>query len=258
MSWIDTHAHLAEAEFEQDIQEVIQRAKDANIKRIILIGCQLEGAKRALALAAIDPIFKVAVGFHPEDVLSLSEKDWIAMEAMMRDPLCIAIGEIGLDFYWDKDPEHHQVQEAVFIRQIQLANTLNKPILIHSRDAIQKTHDLLKSHPAKRKGIMHCYSSSLQMAQAFIKLGYMISLAGPVTFKNAHIPVEVATGIDLDYLMIETDSPYLTPHPYRGKRNESAYVTVIGEKIAQLRAISPEFLQEKLEENYVKLFGNDV
>jgi TatD DNase family protein len=257
MSWTDTHAHLAEPEFELDIQDVIQRAKDANIKRIILIGCQLEGAKRALALAATDPLFKVAVGFHPEDVLSLNEQDWIAMEAMMRDPLCIAIGEIGLDFYWDKDPEHHQVQEAVFIRQIELANALNKPILIHSRDAIQKTHDLLKTHPVKRTGIMHCYSSSLQMAQAFIKLGYMISLAGPVTFKNAHIPVEVATGIDLDHLLIETDSPYLTPHPYRGKRNESAYVKVIGEKIALLRGISPELLQEKLEENYVKLFGNN-
>lgn len=258
MSWIDTHAHLAEAEFEQDIQAVIQRAKDAKIQRIILIGCQLDGAKRALALAATDPIFKVAVGFHPEDVLSLSEADWVAMEAMMRDPLCVAIGEIGLDFYWDKDPAHHLIQEAVFIRQIELANTLNKPILIHSRDAIQKTHDLLKSHPVKRTGIMHCYSSSLQMAQAFIKLGYFISLAGPVTFKNAHIPVEVATGIDLDHLLIETDSPYLTPHPHRGKRNESAYVALIGEKIAQLRDISPELLQEKLAQNYHRLFENDV
>lgn len=254
MSWIDTHAHLAESDFDQDIQEVIQRAKAADVSRIILIGCHLEGAKRALALAATDPIFKVAVGFHPEDVLNLKETQWAEMETMMRDPLVIAIGEIGLDFYWDKDPGHHQIQQDVFLRQIDLANTLNKPILIHSRDSIQKTHDLLKRHPVKRKGIMHCYSSSLEMAKEFIKLGYYISLAGPVTFKNAHVPVEVAIGIDLDHLLIETDSPYLTPHPYRGKRNESAYVKVTGEKVAELRQISAEALQAKLLENYLKLF----
>jgi len=254
MSWIDTHAHLAEADFEQDIQAVIQRAKAADVSRIILIGCQIEGAKRALALAATNPIFKVAVGFHPEDVLNLTETDWLEMETMMKDPLVIAIGEIGLDFYWDKDADHHQIQEDVFKRQIDLANTLNKPILIHSRDSIQRTYDLLKSHPVTRKGIMHCYSSSLEMAREFIKLGYYISLAGPVTFKNAHVPVDVATGIDLDHLLIETDSPYLTPHPFRGKRNESAYVKVTGEKVAALRGITSDELQAKLHENYLKLF----
>jgi len=252
MSWRDTHAHLAEAEFDQDILEVIQRAKTADVKRIILIGCQIEGAKRALALAKRDPIFKVAIGFHPEDVLTLSETDWNEMEEMMRNPLTIAIGEIGLDFYWDKDPLHHQIQETVFLRQIELANTLNKPILIHSRDSIQKTYDLLKAHPVKRTGIMHCFSSSLEMALEFIKLGYYISLAGPVTFKNAHVPVSVAKGIPLDHLLIETDSPYLTPHPYRGHRNESAYVKITGEKIAELRGIESEFLQKTLEDNYQK------
>jgi TatD DNase family protein len=254
MSWIDTHAHLAEDDFDQDIQDVITRAKAADVSRIILIGCQIQGAKRALALAATDPIFKVAVGFHPEDVLNLTEEDWSEMETIMRDSMVIAIGEIGLDFYWDKDPKHHQIQEDVFIRQIDLANKLNKPILIHSRDSIQKTYDLLKSHPVNKKGIMHCYSSSLEMAKEFIKLGYYISLAGPVTFKNAHVPVEVAMGINLDHLMIETDSPYLTPHPFRGKRNESAYVKVTGEKVAELRGITPEALQAKLLENYEKLF----
>lgn len=254
MSWTDTHAHLAEAEFDNDIQEVIARAKAADVKRIILIGCQLEGAQRALRLAETDPLFKVAVGFHPEDVLSLTEEDWKAMETMMRRPEVIAIGEIGLDFYWDKDPAHHAIQEAVFLRQIDLANALDKPILIHSRDSIQRTHDLLKEHPVKRTGIMHCYSGSVEMANAFIKLGYYISLAGPVTFKNAHVPVEVATRIDLDHLFIETDSPYLTPHPYRGKRNESAYVGLVGEKTAALKGLPVSQIQEKLEANYVKLF----
>lgn len=254
MSWTDTHAHLAEAEFDSDINDVIQRAKAADLKRIILIGCQLEGAKRALALAKTDPLFKVAIGFHPEDVLNLTQEDWDEMERMMKDPLVIAIGEIGLDFYWDKDPSHHLIQEDVFKRQIDLANALNKPILIHSRDSIQKTCDLLRDHPAHRKGIMHCYSGSLEMAREFIKLGYYISLAGPVTFKNAHVPVEVATHIALDRLLIETDSPYLTPHPFRGKRNESAYVVLTGEKIAQLRQISTKELQDQLEHNYKTLF----
>jgi len=254
MSWIDTHAHLAEDDFDQDIQDVIARAKAADVSRIILIGCQIQGAKRALALAAVNSVFRVAVGFHPEDVLNLTEAEWTEMETMMKDPLVIAIGEIGLDFYWDKDPKHHLIQEAVFKRQIDLANKLNKPILIHSRDSIQKTYDLLKSHLVNRKGIMHCYSSSLEMAKEFIKLGYFISLAGPVTFKNAHVPVEVAMGIDLDHLMIETDSPYLTPHPFRGKRNESAYVKVTGEKIAELRKITSEELQAQLSVNYGKLF----
>lgn len=254
MSWTDTHAHLGESEFDSDIQDVIDRAKTAQVKRIILIGCQIEGAKRALALAKKDPIFKVAVGFHPEDVLALTQEDWTEMETMMKDPLVIAIGEIGLDFYWDKDPNHHAIQETVFLRQIDLANALNKPILIHTRDAIQKTYDLLKTHPVQRKGIMHCYSGSLEMAREFVKLGYYISLAGPVTFKNAHVPVDVATHIDLDHLLIETDSPYLTPHPFRGKRNESAYVVLTGEKIAQLRQLGLEVFQEKLEANYVKLF----
>jgi len=254
MSWSDTHAHLAEKEFEDDIQDVILRAKASDIKRIILIGCQIEGAKRALALAKTDPIFKVTIGFHPEDVLTLTENDWTEMETMMKDPLVIAIGEIGLDFYWDKDPLHHEIQEKVFLRQIDLANSLNKPILMHSRDSIQKTYDLLKTHPVLRTGIMHCFSSSLEMAKEFIKLGYMISLAGPVTFKNAHVPVSVAMGIDLNYLLIETDSPYLTPHPFRGKRNESAYVKHTGEKIAELREISSESLQDILEKNYLRMF----
>ena len=258
MSWTDTHAHLAEAEYDHDIHEVIERAKAADVQRIILIGCQVAGAKRALALAKTDPLFKVAVGFHPEDVLNLTEADWIDMEIMMRDPLTIAIGEIGLDFYWDKDETHHRLQEDVFIRQLALANTLNKPVLIHSRDAIQKTYDLLKLHPVNRTGIMHCFSSSLEMAIAFIKLGYTISLAGPVTFKNAHIPVDVAKGIDLTHLLIETDSPYLTPHPYRGQRNESANVTLIGEKIAQLREIDLELFQNILEKNYQKLFESPI
>lgn len=253
--WTDTHAHLAEPEYDTDRSEVIQRAKDAGIGRIVLIGCGIVGAQKALALAETDDLFYAVVGFHPEEVLSLSEADWPVMEALMRHPKVIAIGEIGLDFYWDKDPDHHRIQEAVFIRQLHLANALNKPVVIHSRDAIQRTFDCLKQHPVKRTGIMHCYSGSLEMAKAFIKLGYFISLAGPVTFKNAHVPVDVAMGIEVDHLLIETDSPYLAPHPHRGKRNEPAYVKVTAERIATLKNLSISDLEAKLEQNYSKLFN---
>ena len=253
--WTDTHAHLAEPDYDADRMEVIQRAKDAGVGRIVLIGCGIVGAQRALALAETDDLFQAVVGFHPEEVLTRSEADWPIMEGLMRHPKVIAIGEIGLDFYWDKDPGHHHIQEDVFLRQLDLANRMNKPVVIHSRDAIQRTHDLLKLHPVKRTGIMHCYSGSLEMAKAFIKLGYYISLAGPVTFKNAHVPVEVVLGIEVDHLLIETDSPYLAPHPYRGKRNEPAYVKVTAERISTLKNVPLSDLELKLEQNYIKLFN---
>jgi len=252
--WIDTHAHLAEKEFEDDILEVIQRAKDRNVLTILLIGVGIEGARKALALSELDSIFKVALGFHPEEVLQIQSSDWIEMETMMADPRVIAIGEIGLDFYWDKNPDHHLLQEAMFIRQIELANLLHKPILVHSRDAIQRTYDIMKSVPSLKSGILHCFSSSLEMAQAFIKLGYYISLAGPVTFKNAHVPKEVAQGIDLNYLLIETDSPYLSPHPLRGMRNESAHLIETAAVIAQLKGLTLDQLMEALYLNFNRLF----
>lgn len=253
--WIDTHAHLAEKEFEDDILEVIKRAKALNIHKILLIGVGLEGAKKALDLASTDLIFDVAVGFHPEEVMNIQEEDWDVMERYMEDPRVVAIGEIGLDFYWDKDPEHHLKQEELFIRQIELANTLHKPILVHSRDAIQKTYDVMKAVPTHKKGILHCYSGSLEMAREFVKLGYHISLAGPVTFKNAHTPKEVAMGIDLNHLHIETDSPYLSPHPLRGMRNESAHLIETAAVVAALKGITLEALQTALYENYENLFS---
>jgi len=251
--WIDTHAHLADSEFDEDRSDVIQRAKEAGLGKIVLIGCDVEGAKRALKLAYTDDLFDVAIGFHPEGVLD--DRDEASMFELMKDPKVKLIGEIGLDFYWDKDPEHHKLQEALFIKQIEWANQLNKPISIHMRDASKRTYDLLKMHPVNRGGIMHCYSGSVEMAREYIKLGFYISLAGPVTFKNAHIPKDVAREISLEWLLIETDSPYLAPHPYRGKRNESAYVVETAKVIADLREIPLETLEESLSSNYQRLIG---
>ena len=252
--WVDSHAHLAEEDYDSDRNEVIQRAKDAGIGKILLIGCGIAGAKRALSVALTDEIFDAAVGFHPEDIENLSDADWTLMEEMASHPRTVAIGEIGLDFYWHHEPEHHQLQKEIFTRQIDLANRLGKPILIHTRDAIQQTLQLLKTHPVDKKGIMHCYSGSVEMAIEFVKLGYLISLAGPVTFKNAVVPKEVAKAIDLDHLMIETDSPYLTPMPFRGKRNESSYVVNVAKEICQLKAIDEVKLKTSVWKNYNHLF----
>lgn len=249
--WIDTHAHLADSEFNEDRNEVIQRAKTAGLGKIVLIGCDVEGAKRTLKLAYTDDMFDVAIGFHPEGVLE--DRDEASMFELMKDPKVKLIGEIGLDFYWDKDPEHHKLQEALFIKQIDWANQLNKPISIHMRDASKKSFDILKTHPVQRGGVMHCYSGSVEMAREFIKLGYYISLAGPVTFKNAHIPKDVAREIPLEWLLIETDSPYLAPHPLRGKRNESSYVVETAKVIAEIRGIPLEDLESSLETNYKRL-----
>ena len=162
----------------------------------------------------------------------------------------MAIGEIGLDYYWEKD--NHKSQQELFIKQIELAEKLNKPIIVHSRDALQDTFDIMKNY--KVKGVLHSYSGSIEMAKEFTKLGYYISLAGPVTFKNAVKPKEVATLVDIDKLLIETDCPYLTPVPFRGKRNEPMYVKHTGKYIAQLRNMDEKDLQKQLCVNYDNLF----
>lgn len=255
MFWIDTHAHLAGEEFKDDIQDVILRAKEVGVGTILLIGVGVEGSKRALALAKTDSIFKVAVGFHPEEVDEIKTSDWPIMIEMMERKEVIAIGEIGLDHYWVKDHEVHKRQEELFIKQIEIANRLNKPILVHMRDASEVTYHILKEHKAIASGILHCYSGSLEMAREYIKCGYDISLAGPVTFKNAHTPKEVAQFVDLNHLHIETDAPYLSPTPHRGKRNESSYVIETAAIIASLRNIPLDDLKKTLFNNFNRLFN---
>lgn len=254
MYWIDTHAHLAESEFKEDIQEVIQRAQEVGVGIILLIGVGIEGGQRALALAQTNPIFKVAVGFHPEEVDDIKEADWSVMLEMMQSDDVIAIGEIGIDHYWVKDTEQHKRQEALFIKQIEIANKLNKPILVHMREASEVTLRIMRKHKAVASGILHCYSGSLELAREFIKAGYDISLAGPTTFKNALTPKEVAEHIDLNHLHIETDAPYLAPTPHRGKRNESAYVIETAAVIAALRNIPLAELKKALYKNFKTLF----
>lgn len=249
--WLDSHAHIFSEDFE-DVYEIIKNAKEAGLVRILVVCTTLEECEKAIELAQTEKMLDVAVGFHPCDILECSSDMWNKLEKLAHNPTVVAVGEIGLDTYWN--PETLPQQKEAFIRQIELANRVKKPILVHSREAIQDTYQLMKEHPAQQGGILHCFSSSAEMAMEFIRLGYMISLAGPVTFKNAKTPKEVAKTIPLDHLLIETDCPYLTPHPYRGKRNEPKYVVITGKEISELRNISEEELQEAVLANYNRLF----
>ena len=250
MGWIDSHCHIIDEAFSDDFDEIIKRIEENNIERCMIVCCYDHEYDKAIALAKKDSRFDVAVGIHPSDVKKLNDDIWNKFIEYSNNPYVKAIGEIGLDYYWDKDNKDDQ--KDIFIRQIEIANKLNKPILVHSRDAMQDTFDIMKKYPTK--GVMHCYSGSREMAKEFMKLGYYLSLGGPVTYKNANEPKEVAKIIDNDKILIETDCPYLTPVPFRGKRNEPSYVIYTGKYISELRNVDEDVLQSQLVNNYDRLF----
>jgi TatD DNase family protein len=252
VGWIDSHAHIAYEEYQEDFNQIIERAKDHDVSRIMIVTLSEEETKRAITLNKQYEMFDVAYGFHPSDIDTIPENGFSILEDHLRQGKLSAVGEIGLDYYWHKD--NKEEQKSVFIRQIELANQHGVPIIVHMRDAAQDTLEILKTYPPTSGGIMHCYSGSVEMAHEFIRCGMYISLAGPVTFKNAHTPKEVAKSVPLDRLLIETDCPYLTPHPFRGKKNEPSMVELVGLEIARLRDTDPEFLMERLAENYRRLF----
>lgn len=250
MGWIDSHCHIIDEAFSDDFDEIIKRIEENNIERCMIVCCYDHEYDKAIALAKKDSRFDVAVGIHPSDVKKLNDDIWNKFIEYSRNPYVKAIGEIGLDYYWDKDNKDDQ--KDIFIKQIEIANKLNKPILVHSRDAMQDTFDIMKKYPAK--GVMHCYSGSREMAKEFMKLGYYLSLGGPVTYKNANEPKEVAKIIDNDKILIETDCPYLTPVPFRGKRNEPSYVIYTGKYISELRNVDEDVFKDQLVNNYDRLF----
>ena len=250
--WIDSHAHLCEDNFMDDLNEVMNRAKTSNVKRIMVIACSIEQGYQALKLSELYKMLDIAVGLHPEDADSVNEGTYQQLESLLNTGKFSAVGEIGLDHYWRND--NKQIQNNVFIRQIELANKYNLPILVHSRDAASDTFNILKQHEVKRTGIMHCYSGSVEMAKEYLRLGFYISLAGPVTFKNAVMPKAVAQAIPVTSLLIETDCPFMAPQPMRGKRNEPSFVVYIGEEICRLKGITSNEFIDQLNINYQQLF----
>lgn len=250
---IDTHVHLNADQYDEDLQQVIDRAQQAGVDRMIVVGFDEKTIKRTMELIDRYDFVYGVIGWHPVDAIDFTDEyyDWI--KELAKHPKIVAIGEMGLDYHWDKSPK--DIQKEVFKRQIQLAKEVQLPIVIHNREATGDVVDILKSeHAEEVGGVMHSFSGSPETCDEIIKLNFIISLGGPVTFKNAKQPKEVAKHVPLDKLIVETDAPYLTPHPYRGKRNEPAYVKLVAEEIAALRGITYEELAEATTANAERLF----
>ncbi|MDH5164210.1 TatD family hydrolase [Heyndrickxia sp. FSL K6-6286] len=250
----DTHVHLNDSQYDLDLKEVIQNAQNAGVKKMVVVGFDRPTINRAMELIETYDFLYASIGWHPVDAIDMTDEDLIWIEELTKHPKVVALGEMGLDYHWDKSPK--EIQKEVFRKQIRLAKKVKLPIVIHNREATQDIVDILKEEDAQEVGgIMHCFSGSPEIARECINMNFYISLGGPVTFKNAKKPKEVALEIPLDRLLIETDCPYLAPHPYRGKRNEPAYVKLVAEQIAEIKGISFEEVAKQTSLNANKLFG---
>ncbi|MGF3106252.1 TatD family hydrolase [Rossellomorea sp. DUT-2] len=250
----DTHVHLNAEQFDEDLEEVISRAREAGVEKMVVVGFDRPTINRAMELIEQYEFLYASIGWHPVDAIDLKDEDLAWIEELSNHPKVVAIGEMGLDYHWDKSPK--DVQKEVFRKQIHLAKKVKLPIIIHNRDATQDIVDILREEGAEEVGgIMHCFSGSPEIAQECVDMNFYISLGGPVTFKNAKKPKEVAREIPLEKLLIETDCPYLAPHPNRGKRNEPAYVKLVAEQIAELKEVSLEEVENITTENAKKLFN---
>lgn len=250
----DTHVHLNAEQFNDDLQEVIERAQVEGVSRMVVVGFDRPTIAKAIELCEKYEFIYASVGWHPVDAIDMTPEDLDWLRELSSHNKVVALGEMGLDYHWDKSPK--EIQKEVFRKQIQLAKEVGLPIIIHNREATADIVDILKEEDAEEVGgIMHCYSGSVETAKECIDMNFYISLGGPVTFKNAKKPKEVAEAVPLDRLLIETDCPYLAPHPYRGKRNEPAFVKLVAEQIADLKGISLEEIANATTENAKKLFG---
>lgn len=249
--FFNTHSHLNSEQLYENRDLYIKRALENDVNYIVVAGYDLSSSYLAVEIANEYPFIYATVGISPNDCLDTNDEDLKEIETLLQNPKVVALGEIGLDYYWDDVPERKQ--KEIFLKQIDIAKRYNKPIVIHARDAYEDTFQILKA--ANHYGIMHCYSGSAEMAKRYIEIGFEISLAGPVTFKNARVPKEVAKAIGIDHLLIETDCPYLTPHPFRGKLNEPANVVYIAQEIAKLKSMEIEDVARITTFNAKELFG---
>jgi TatD DNase family protein len=255
--FIDTHCHLNSDQLYKIKDEVLKDAKSQNVELFIVPGFDLETSKLAIKLAEEYKNVYASVGFHPTEIKDYSDSHYEWLEKAAKHPKVVAIGEIGYDFHWDTTTKEEQ--EVSFKRQIVIAKRVGKPLIIHSRDAMKITFDtLIETDAFNLGGVMHSYSGSVEMAKEFVKRGYYLGIGGPVTFSNAKDPKLVVSEIDLKHIITETDSPYLTPHPYRGKMNSPKYIPLIAKKIAELKNIDLETLQKQVLENVKSLFKIEV
>ena len=252
----ETHAHYDDDRFNEDRDELLKRLPEEGVGVVINSGASVESTRDTIRLAKEYPHVYAAVGVHPSEIEELDEDFFAWMKEQTDWEKTVAIGEIGLDYYWDKEPEVQERQRYWFGRQIELARETHLPIIVHSRDAAADTMQVMKEHHAEEiAGVIHCYSYSKEMALEFIKMGYYIGVGGVVTFKNAKKLKETVEAIPLEKILLETDCPYMAPEPYRGKRNSSLYLPYVIEEIARIKDISKEEVERVTEENARKLFS---
>lgn len=253
MKIFDTHCHLNHDDFYKNVGQIIKEANAEGVDSFLVVGYDKESSLRALNLANKYKGVYAAIGFHPTDI-DVSEEEFDSLMKLLDNPKVVAIGEIGLDYHWVKDPLQRKKQREFFVKQINIANKYNLPISIHSRDADLDTFNILKENPLKMGGIMHCYSGSVESAKELTKMNLLISLGGPLTFLNAKTPKEVARAIPLEKIVIETDAPYLAPHPHRGKTNQPRYIVLVLEELSKIKNLPVEEVANITYENARKMF----
>ncbi len=231
--YIDTHCHVLN-EYYDDIEMVISECRNNDIEKIIVNGCDINSNREVLELVSKYDIVYGAIGFHPTELHNFKEKYFKFLEDNIDNPKIVAVGEIGLDYHYDNTDKEKQVY--IFKKQLDIASKYNKPIIVHSRDSIQDTYNILKKY--RLTGSIHCFSGSVEMAREFVKIGYKLGIGGIITYKNAKTIKEVVKDIDLSYILLETDSPYLTPSLYRGEDNSPKYIPIIANEIASIKGIS--------------------
>lgn len=252
MMIFDTHAHYDDEQFDQDRDELLLSMKAGGIGSIMNVSASFESCEQVLALARKYPFIYAAIGVHPDHVGCLDEEKIEKMKALLGDEKALAVGEIGLDYYWKEEPE--DIQKKWFIRQLDMAREMDLPVIVHSRDAAADTLEIMKEHGRDLDGVIHCFSYSREMAREYVKMGYYIGIGGVVTFKNARKLKEVAEEVPLASIVLETDCPYLAPVPYRGKRNSSLNLPYVAEEIARIKGITTEEVIEVTEKNAMALY----
>ncbi len=248
----DTHAHYDDEQFDTDRDELLNTMAENGVGTIVNVSAAYESCERVVRMAQRYPFMYAAVGVHPDEVGSLDDEKFDGLKKLFKNDKVVAVGEIGLDYYWDN--ESHKLQKEWFIRQLELARELNLPINVHSREAAQDTMQVIKEYGKGLDGVIHCYSYSKEMAQEYVKMGFFIGIGGVVTFKNARRLKETAETVPLSAIVLETDCPYLAPEPYRGKRNDSSLIKYTAEKIAEMKGITYEEVVRRTEENARKLY----
>ena len=254
MVLFDSHCHLNDEAFQDDLDEVVSRAQEAGLKAVLVLGYDIPSSRKAIAIAEKYEICYAGVGIHCQNIEGATLDDLKTIEELSYHPKVIAIGEVGLDYYWDKTEQTKQRQKPFFIEQIKLANKRNLPLSIHAREALQDAYTILKGHRPNAGAVMHCYSGSVEQMRELSKLGLYFGFDGPITYKNARVPKECVAEIPLNRLLTETDSPYLSPTPLRGTRNEPKNIALIFEEMAKIKGCSLSELETELNRNFKNLF----